>query len=348
LFVGQRDALGVERRNRLGQLRDLLRDARFAVARECELLLEPCHFRIRRVETALLLMERVARRIVLDAQRFEIGFGRPHIGLQCVKGGRQRCDLGGTAFSTACGILLLCEPQHLLRLLEATLELAVFGRDFRLLAQARELIAELLTDVFDAREILAGVGEAAFGFLAALAVLGNAGGFLEEDTKVFRLCLHDTADHSLLDDRVGARAEAGTQEEIVDIAAPNRDVVDVVAGIAVAREETLDRQLGVLTPLSADPPFAVIEGKLDRRAPDRLAIAGAVENHVLHRFAAQRRCFRFAEHPPDGVDDVRLAAAVGTDDADELARRRNRRRIDERFETGELDLGEAQGLELES
>jgi len=98
--------------------------------------------------------------------------------------------------------------------------------------------------------------------------------------------------------------------------------------------------------LSADPPFAVVEGELDGRASDRLTVTGAVEDHVLHRFAAQSRCFRFTEHPSDGVDDVRLAAAVGTDDADELARRRNRRRIDERFESGELDLGEAQGLEL--
>src|SRR5207237_5700875 len=154
--------------------------------------------------------------------------------------------------------------------------------------------------------------------------------------------------HSLLDDRVGTRAEARAEEEIVDIASPDRDVVDVVAGIAVAREQPLDRQLRILTPLPADPSFAVVEEELDRRATDRLAIAGAVEDHVLHRFAAQRRGFRFAENPAHGVDDVRLAAAVGADDADELARRRNRRRIDERLESGELDLGEAQGLELEA
>ena len=120
------------------------------------------------------------------------------------------------------------------------------------------------------------------------------------------------------------------------------------SGITVARQQPLDRQLRILTPLSADPPFAVVEEELDRRAPDRLAVAGAVEDHVLHRFAAQRRGFRLAENPAHGVDDVRLAAAVGADDADELARRCNRRRIDERFESGELDLGEAQGLELEA
>ena len=99
-----------------------------------------------------------------------------------------------------------------------------------------------------------------------------------------------------------------------------------------------------MTPLSADPSLAVVEAELDRRAADRLAIAGAVENHVLHRLAAQRRCFRLAQHPAHGVDDVRLAAAVGPDDADELAGRRDRSRIDERLEPGELDLGETQGL----
>src|SRR6185436_10423841 len=80
-----------------------------------------------------------------------------------------------------------------------------------------------------------------------------------------------------------------------------------------------------------------------RRAADGLAVTGAVEDDVLHRLAAQRGCLRLAEHPAHGIDDVGLAATVGTDDSDELAWCGDRRRVDERFESGKLDLREAQG-----
>ena len=211
------------------------------------------------------------------------------------------------------------------------------------LRAASSWLPSSMPDVLDAREILARVGEPAFGFPAPLLVLRDAGRFLEKDAQLFGLGLDDARDHSLLDDRVGARAEAGAEEEVVDVAAAHRNVVDVVGRIAVARQHALDRQLGVLAPLAADAPWLLSKIELDRRAADRLAVAGAVEDHVLHRLAAQRRCLRFAEHPAHGVDDVGLAAAVRADDADELARRGDRRRIDERLEAGELDLGEAQG-----
>ena len=115
----------------------------------------------------------------------------------------------------------------------------------------------------------------------------------------------------------------------MNVAAANRNIVDVVSGIAVARQHPLDRKLGVLAPLAADAPLAVVEEQLDRRAPDRLAVAGTIEDDILHRLAAQRRRLGFSEHPAHGVDDVRFAASVGTDDADELAGGGNRRRIDE-------------------
>jgi len=68
-------------------------------------------------------------------------------------------------------------------LLEPRFQIAVFGGDPRLLPEARELTAELLTNVFDAGKIFTRVGEAAFRLLATLAVLGNAGGFLEKDAE---------------------------------------------------------------------------------------------------------------------------------------------------------------------
>ena len=217
----------------------------------------------------------------------------------------------------------------MLRMAMPRFELVVLPGDLRLFLEFRELVAELLPDVVDAREVLPCVSDPAFGFAAALLVFGNARGLFEKDPQFLGLGVDDARNHPLLDDRVRARAEAGAEEEIVDIAAANGNVIDVVRGIAVAREHPLDRQLGVLAPLAADAALAVVEKELDRRAPDRLAIAGAVEDHVLHRLAAQRGRFRFTEHPAHGVDDVRLAAAVGSHDADQLPGCPDRRRIDE-------------------
>ena len=53
------------------------------------------------------------------------------------------------------------------------------------------------------------------GFAAALLVLGDARGLLEEHAQLLGLRLDDARDHALLDDRVAARAEAGAEEQSV-------------------------------------------------------------------------------------------------------------------------------------
>ena len=342
-IAGQRGLLAGKRADRLVELRDLLCDAGLVLARERELLLQASDFSVGRVVPALLLVQGVAGRVVLAAQRLEPRLRGAHVGEERVERDGQRGDLGRATLLRAERFLLLAVPQHLLRLFEARLVLAVLRRHLRLLGEARQLVPELDPDVLDAREVLARIGQPSLGLLAAFLVLRHAGGFLEEDAELLGLRLDDARDHSLLDDRVGTRPEAGTEEEVVDVAAADRDVVDVVRRIAVARQHALDRELGVLAPLPANAALAVVEMQLDRRAAHRLALAGAVEDDVLHRFAAQRRRLRLAQHPADGIDDVRLAAAVRADDADELSGRADGRRVDERLEPGELDLGEAQG-----
>jgi hypothetical protein len=56
-----------------------------------------------------------------------------------------------------------------------------------------------------------------------------------------------------------------------------------------------------------------------------------------------RRCFGalLAEHPADGVDDVRLAAAVRTDDAGDARGQLEHGAFHERLEPVQLDLLDA-------
>src|SRR5262249_43729932 len=102
----------------------------------------------------------------------------------------------------------------------------------------------------------------------------------------------------------------------------------------------------VARPLAGGLAEAVVEDELHARAVHRLALAGAVEQHVLHGFPAQMARGRFAQHPAHGVDHVRLAAAVGAYDAYQLSGDGDVGGFYERLETCEIDLFESQGSRL--
>src|SRR5690606_30153515 len=104
----------------------------------------------------------------------------------------------------------------------------------RLAGQVLELLADFLAQVVEAVEILAGVADAVLGLAAPLLVLGDAGRLLEVDPQLLGLGLDHLADHALLDDRVAARAQAGTEEQVGDVPAAAAGAVEVVAALAVA------------------------------------------------------------------------------------------------------------------
>ena len=341
LGIERRDLSG-EPRQQLADLRDLLRQAAFALAGELQLLLETCDFRVRGVERALLLVQVVARAVLRGTQRLDVILGRAKLRLHGFEGAGEVGDLGAVLLAQTHRILLLGEPEHVLRLLQARFEVAVLRGDLRLRLELGELRYQLVTDVLDPRQIDAGIGKPGFGLLAPFLVLRDPRRLFEEDAQLLRLRLDHAADHALLDDGVGARAQARAEEQVVDIATTDRNVVDVIRRVTVAAQHPLDRQLGVAAPLSTDPTLAVVEEELHRGTADRRALARAVEDDVLHRLAAQRGRLGLAQDPTHGIDDVRLAAAVGADDADELSGSSDAGRVDERLETGQLDLCEAQ------
>ena len=312
-----------ERAQLLGELRHLLRDPRFGLARERELLLEARDLGVGRVEAALLVVQRVAGGVMVGAQRLEPRLGRAHLGLQRLR--------SATVSVAICGRVALARPRTasccfanhsrccdcLSRASSSRYSVATFACASSFVELVRRARCGCPRPATDSRACRRGGPRSP---CAAPCTWRRPAASSRKIAQLLGLGLDHARDHSLLDDRVGARAEPGAEEEIVDVAAAHRDVVDVVGRVAVARQHALDRELGVLAPLAADAARAVVEEELDRRAAHRLALAGAVEDDVLHRLAAQRGRLRFAEHPAHGVDDVRLAAAVGADDADELAR----------------------------
>jgi hypothetical protein len=147
-------------------------------------------------------------------------------------------------------------------------------------------------------------------------------------------------DHALLDDGIAARAEAGAEKQLRDVLAATAAAVDEVRRGAVARHRALERDLAVARIGAADLAVAVVEHQFDRRRADWLARTRAVEHHVAHRITAQVAGRQLAHDPAHRVDDVGLAAAVGTDHTDQVPGQMHRGRIDKRFESGEPDLVE--------
>ena len=211
----------------------------------------------------------------------------------------------------------------------------------RLPGQVVELLADLLAQVVEPVQVLAGVADPGLGLLAPLLVLGDAGGLLQVHAQVLGPGVDDLADHALLDDRVAARPQAGAQEQVGDVAAPAAGAVEVVVALAVAADGALDRNLVERGVLAGDGVVGVVEDQLHRRLRHRLARRGAGEDHVGQRVAAQAAGGALAHHPAHGVDDVRLAAAVGADHAGHVGRQVQRGGIDEGLEAGQLDRGQA-------
>ena len=193
-----------------------------------------------------------------------------------------------------------------------------FLRHLGLLFQLVEVGIELTQDVFDPGQVLPCVAQAVLGFAAALLVFGHARRLFQEQTQFLGLALDDAADGALADDGVGARPQARAQKHVLHVAAAHHLVVDQIAAGAVARQHALDGDLGKLVPLAAGAVVVVVKHQFHAGAAGRLAGGGAVEDHVLHRLAAQFRSLALAQHPAHRVHDVGFAAAVWPNHAHQL------------------------------
>ena len=316
--------------------------ARFAPV--ADLRLEPGHFGVGRIHVALRLMQRVAGGEVRLARFLGARLGFAQRRVLRLKFGHRALDFERQALALGFRLALPEQPEDLLALHQLLVQGMVAARDFGLRFELLHLVAEFEADVLDAHQVLARVLEPALGFLAPFLVARDASRLLEEDAQVVGLGLDDARDHALADDRVGTRPEAGAEEQVGDVLAPYLQVVDEVIRLPGARQHALDRQFRVLRPLAEGAAELVVENQLDRGARHRLAAGRPVEDDVLHRLAAQLRCFRLAEHPAHGVHDVGFAAAIGADDADQLPGQGDRGRVDKGLEAGEFEFGQAHGM----
>jgi hypothetical protein len=160
-------------------------------------------------------------------------------------------------------------------------------------------------------EVVAGGAQLQLGPPPALAVLAEAGGLLDQEPPLFRLRVDDRLDPALADHRVHLAAEVGVGEDVGDVGEAAAGAVQPVAAVAGAVEAALDGDLGEL---GGGATVGVVDHDLDLGGAALADAFSAGGDHVLHRGAADRAGTLLAEGPEDGVGDVALAGAVGTDD----------------------------------
>ncbi len=168
------------------------------------------------------------------------------VALDALRGGVEFLAQGACS---ACTVALE-QPQQLLLLHVCRTERVVACRHLGLRLGVGDALAQFHADVVETGEIVARIAQTPLGFLAPLAVFGDAGRLLEEAADVLRLRLDDARDHALLDDRVGPRP-GGPVPRNRSITSLRRtwNVVDVVGRPRRTIQHALDRDLGVARPL---------------------------------------------------------------------------------------------------
>ena len=299
----------------LAQAADALGAALAAVDHKADFGFQPADFGAGLVQRALGLVDFVTGGVMGLPHLLQIGLGLAQIGGACLQGVGRLRRLGLYAGLLGGGLRTLQKPLLLLLAGHILLQALELHCRFGLLFQLAQVGGELAQNVFYPGQVLAGVGNAVFGFAPALFVLGDAGGLFQKQAQLFGARFDDAADGALADDGVGTWPQAGTQKHVLHIAAAHRLVVDEIAGGSIAGEHAAHRDFGKLAPLAADAVVGIVKYQLHAGAAGGFALGRAVEDDVLHGLAAQLAGAAFAQHPAHRVHDVGLAAAVGPDHA---------------------------------
>ena len=237
----------------------------------------------------------------------------------------------------------LVPPVAHVEVVELGLELLVASGPAHLPAEEVDVALDLADDVLDALQVRPRRLELVPGRPPAGLVLGDPRRLLEDAAAVLGPVVDDLVDHPLLHDRVGPRTQAGVHQQVLDVEEPAGDLVQQIVALARAEEAAGDRHLRVV---DRQPLLGVVDGQRYLAHPQGLAAPGAGEDHVLHAVAADGAGALLAEDPPDRLDDVGLAAAVGTHDPRDPGAEGDLGLVEEGLEAEDVEMGQAQGRNL--
>jgi hypothetical protein len=206
--------------------------------------------------------------------------------------------------------------------------------------EALQLGVELADDVVDARQIGLGALQLELRLVAAHMQAGDAGGFLQDAPARLGLGVDDLRDLALAHQRRRARAAGGVGEQYLHVAGAHFGTVDAIVGPRLALDAARDFQRFGVVELGRGAPGRVVEGERHLGHVARRAHGGAAEDDVVHGGRAHVAGRAFAHRPAQRLEQVRLAAAVGADDAGEAGLDKQLGRLHERLEARQSEPGE--------
>ncbi len=218
------------------------------------------------------------------------------------------------------------------------------ARALGLTGENLQLAPHFLAQVGEARQVVAGLADAGFGFATPLAVARHAGRLLHQGAQFLGPRLDQAADHALFDDGVAAWSKAGAEEQVGDIAPAAARGVEEILGLAIAGEHPAHHDFAIAPPRPFQAPGAVVEMQFDAGLGDGRALAGAVEDDVGQGIAAQVAGGALAHHPAHRVDEIGFSAAIGPHDAHPVAGNGNQGGLDEGLESGQPDGTQTHGI----
>ena len=283
-------------------------------------LLRASHLGAQLVIATLNGCERLTQLVVRRALALDPSLGGALIGERLLHGELTAAHCSVLHLRAAVELAQLQRQQFSAQRALLRLAILVAARDSGLALQMPDLTVHLVAQILQPREVLTRLGHARLGLATSLLVERYARSLLDKGTHVVVACLDHARDHVLLDDGVAARAQARAQEQVRDVLAPATPAVDEIGRAAIARDRPFQRYLAVTGVGAADLAVAIIEHQLNGGGTDGFARRGAIENHVRHGVPAQVAGRELAHDPAHGVDDVGLAATIGSHDAGQVAR----------------------------
>ena len=203
-----------------------------------------------------------------------------------------------------------------------------------------ELAADLAQQVLHAQEVRLGRVESAFGLLLALAELEDTRRLFDDRPPVLRTGVENAIDLALADDHVLLPADARVGEQFLHVEQTTRCAVDRVLGLAATEQCAGDHDLAQF---DSEHPVGVVDGDRHLGASERRSRRRAGEDDVVHLLTPHRLGGLGAEHPGDGVDDVRLARSVRADHDGDAGLERQGRALGKRLETLEGETFQEHG-----
>jgi len=229
------------------------------------------------------------------------------------------------------------DPAKLKTLSQLAAELlrALGGR--RLQRERPQPLLDLRFQVARTLDLHGDAGELQLGAMSPRLEAAETGGLLDQRAPLLRTRREDGLDLALADDRVHPLAEPEICEQLDEVEAAHRGLVQEVLPLAAAVQAARDGDLGEV---DRQRVVGVVEEELDLAEVGRAPSGGAGEEDVVGLLRAQLERAQRAGGPADRVGDVRLARAVRADDHADARLEANLDRVGKRLEAADLDRAE--------